>query len=159
MNPSSLETIASRLATALVTLQDVARQPILRTLVETGQPIAPAHLAAHLSSIPDIEFDTQGQIVGWGITLVPTQHHFLLAEHALFTWCAFDTVLFPALLQVQARVQSQCSATGHPIRFVVTPEGVIKEVFPREACLSLMVLEEQSEHDDLPPPLSCLHEQ
>src|SRR5205085_2774903 len=41
----------------------------------------------------------------------------------LFTWCAFDTVLFPPLLQVEAHVQSVCSATGHPITFVATPSA------------------------------------
>jgi alkylmercury lyase len=104
-------------------------------MAETGQPLSPVHLARrlqmsqeglteHLARVPDTEFDTQGNIVGWGITLVPTQHQFRLKERPLFTWCAFDTVLFPPLLQVEAHVQSVCEASGHPITFVTSSEGI-----------------------------------
>jgi alkylmercury lyase len=60
----------------------------------------------HLARVPDTEFDAQGQIVGWGLTLLPTPHRFVLPERPLFTWCAFDTVLFPPLLQVEAHTCS-----------------------------------------------------
>jgi len=96
------------------------------------------NLAAHLASVPDTEFDTQGNIVGWGITLLPTQHRFLLKRHPLFTWCAFDTVLFPPLLQVEAQVQSVCEASGQPITFVATPEG-IADLLPATSVLSLIL--------------------
>ena len=96
------------------------------------------NLAAHLARVPDTEFNVQGHIVGWGITLVPTQHQFMLAERTLFTWCAFDTVLFPPLLALEAHIQSTCSASGQPITFVATPDG-IRDVFPKTAVLSLIL--------------------
>jgi alkylmercury lyase len=131
MNQSSLDTLATRLATHLDCTQDIACRQIMQAMAETGQPLALVHLArrlqmrqedltAHLVRVPDTEFDEQGNIVGWGITLLPTQHQFRLKERPLFTWCAFDTILFPPLLQETAHVQSVCEASGLPITFVAT---------------------------------------
>ncbi|HEX6481234.1 MAG TPA: organomercurial lyase [Ktedonobacteraceae bacterium] len=149
MNQFSLDTLAARLAAHLDCTQDVACRQIMQVMAETGQPLAPVHLArrlqmsqesltAHLARVPDTEFDTQGNIVGWGITLLPTQHQFRLKERPLFTWCAFDTVLFPPLLQVEAHVQSVCEASGQPITFVANPEG-IADLFPATSVLSLIL--------------------
>jgi alkylmercury lyase len=149
MNQTSLDTLATRLAAQLDCTQDVACRQIMQALAETGQPLAAVHLArrlqmsqenlaAHLARVPDTEFDTQGNIVGWGITLLPTQHRFLLKGHPLFTWCAFDTVLFPPLLQVEAQVQSVCEASRQPVTFVATPEG-IADLLPATSVLSLIL--------------------
>ena len=153
MNAHSLDIIAYQLAAQLDCTQDIVCRQILQTLAEIGQPIAPTDLArylqmsredlaTHLARVPDTEFDEQGNVVGWGITLLPTPHQFLLPERRLFTWCAFDTVLFPAMLQVKARVQSVCSQTGQPITFVATPEG-IEDVKPRTSVLSLVLPEQR----------------
>jgi alkylmercury lyase len=149
MNQSSLDTLATRLATHLDCTQDVACRQIMRAMTETGRPLAPVHLArrlqmsqehltAHLARVPDTEFDAQGQIVGWGLTLVPTPHQFVLPGRPLFTWCAFDTVLFPPLLALEAHVQSECSASGQPITFVATPRG-ITDLSPVTSVLSLIL--------------------
>jgi alkylmercury lyase len=149
MHSTSLDALATRLAAHLDCTQDVACRQIMRTLAETGQPLAPVHLArrlqmrqedltARFARVPDIEFDGQGQIVGWGITLVPTQHQFVLSERALFTWCAFDTVLFPPLLALEAKVQSKCAASGQPITFRASPEGV-RDLTPTTSVLSLLL--------------------
>jgi alkylmercury lyase len=141
--------LATLLAAHLDCTQDVACQQILRVLAETGQPLAPMdiasrlqisleRLAAHLTHVPDTEFDHEGKIVGWGITLVPTPHQFWVEGRALFTWCAFDTVLFPPLLALEAQVQSACAASGQPIRFRVRPGG-IEELTPTTSVLSLLL--------------------
>jgi alkylmercury lyase len=147
MNQSSLDLLVPMLAAHLDCTQDVACQQILQVLAETGQPLPPDHLArrlqmsqvslmAHLVRIPDTEFDEQGNILGWGITLVPTQHQFWVKGRSLFTWCAFDTVLFPSLLQTKAHVQSTCKTTGQPIAFIATPDG-ITDLTPATSVLSL----------------------
>src|SRR5450755_237729 len=147
MNHPSLDLLAPKLAAHLDCTQDGACQQIFQALAETGQPLPPDHLArrllmsqeslmAHLVRIPDTEFDEQGNILGWGITLVPTQHQFLVKGRSLFTWCAFDTVLFPSLLQAKAQVQSTCKTTGQPIAFIATPEG-ITDLTPATSMLSL----------------------
>jgi alkylmercury lyase len=149
---AALEELAIRLSAQLDCTQDVACRQILRELAESGQPLAPAclaaslqmsqeDLAAHLDGVPDTEFDADGQIVGWGITLVPTQYHFRLKTRPmtpLYTWCAFDTVLFPPLLDVEAQVQSVCAASGQPISFVASPAGVT-ELLPATAVVSLLL--------------------
>lgn len=148
MNQSTLELLATQLAAHLDCTQERACQQILRLLTQTGQPLAPMTLArrlhmsqeqvtAHLARLPDTEFDQEGTIVGWGITLVPTQHQFQVEKHALFTWCAFDTMLFPPLLALCAQVRSVCAASGQSIRFRSRPEG-IEELTPTTAVMSLI---------------------
>jgi alkylmercury lyase len=150
MNHSSLDLLAQKLAAYLDCTQDVACQHIMQALVETGQPVSlmrlatrlqmsQEKLAAHLARVPDTEFDEQGNIVGWGITLLPTQHQLVLSELPLFTWCAFDTVLFPSLFQVEAHVQSKCAATNQPVTFVATRSGEMRDLFPTTSVLSLLL--------------------
>lgn len=150
MNPQiNPEAIARQLAAQLDCMQDVVCRQILHAIANSGQPVAPTHLAAmlqlsqeelhrHLAHVPDTEFDWHGNIVGWGVTLVPTEHHFQPGGKPLYTWCAFDTVLFPALLKVEAKVLSVCAATGFPITFIATPEG-IQELSPATSVLSLIL--------------------
>jgi alkylmercury lyase len=149
MKPSALDLLATQLVAHLDCTQDVACQQILRGLAETGQPLAPTQLArrlhmshkhvmTHLARVADTEFDEEGQIVGWGITLKPTQHQFWVQGHALFTWCAFDTVLFPPLLGLCAQVKSICATSGQLIQFRAKPEG-IEELTPMTAVLSLIL--------------------
>lgn len=150
MNYASLDPLAQQLAAHLDCTQDVACQYIMQALVETGQPLSLIHLAtrlqmsqenlaAHLARVPDTEFDEQGNIVGWGVTLLPTQHQFRLKKHPLFTWCAFDTVLFPPLLALEAHVQSKCAATDQPVTFVATRSGEITGLLPATSVLSLIL--------------------
>jgi alkylmercury lyase len=156
MDQSSLDLLAQQLATHLDCTQDRVCQHIMRLMVETGQPLSLVHLArhlqmsqenlaAHLAHVPDTEFDAQGNIVGWGITLLPTQHQFVLSERPLFTWCAFDTVLFPPLLQIEASVQSICETTGQPVTFAITRSGAIADLLPVTSVLSLILPTERCE--------------
>jgi alkylmercury lyase len=95
--------------------------------------------------LPDTEFDHQGNILGWGVTLVPTRHRFQIHGHSLYTWCAFDTVLFPPSLRAEAQVHSTCQVTGHPITFVATPSGTIKDLTPAPSVMSLIIPVQRSE--------------
>jgi alkylmercury lyase len=151
----SLETIATQLAEQLQCVQEDLCLPILHR-VTRGKPIEKAALAASLRvsqedveqrllHLPDTEFDSQGNILGWGVTLVPTRHRFQIHEQSLYTWCAFDTVLFPPSLQTEAQVQSTCPVTGHPITFIATPSGAIKNLTPASSVMSLIIPAERSE--------------
>jgi alkylmercury lyase len=150
MSRLSLNEIASHLAAQLHCTQEILCRQILQTIADAGQPVAPTRLAAtlqmsqdelhtHLVRLPDTEFDQHGNIVGWGVTLLPTSHRFQIQGRQLFTWCAFDTVLFPPLLQVEAQVQSTCPVTGHPITFVTTPKGIVKDLTPASSVMSLIL--------------------
>jgi alkylmercury lyase len=118
--------------------------------VTRGKLVTPASLRAsfqvsqdeleqRLAKLPEIEFDRAGNIVGLGATLVPTSHRFQMGGKLLYTWCAFDTVLFPPSLHVEAQVQSTCPVTGQPITFVATPEGTVLDLFPAGSVMSLIV--------------------
>src|SRR6266566_10019979 len=128
-----LETIAQRLVEQLRCEQEDLCLPILQQ-VSRGKFLTKAELGAELqldqdelerllTQLPDTEFDQEGNILGWGVTLVPTRHHFQIDGKSLFTWCAFDTVLFPPSLGKAARIQSTCPVTGQPVTFVATPSG------------------------------------
>jgi alkylmercury lyase len=145
----SLETIAERLTAQLRCEQEDLCRPILQQ-VTRGKPVAPAALRASLqvsqdeleqclAKLPEIEFDQAGNIVGLGATLVPTSHRLQIGSKLLYTWCAFDTVLFPPSLHVEAQVQSTCPVSGRPITFGATPEGTVLDLFPAGSVMSLIV--------------------
>jgi alkylmercury lyase len=156
-----LDALARTLAAALPCTDRVS--VCLLKLLAAGQPIAPRNLAAALSApapggaaprvndtqaeamvsaalqrMPNVEFDAQGRIVGCGLTLVPTDHEIDFAGAGLYTWCAFDTVLFPLVLGRRAKVRSRCHATGVPIRCSVSHDGP-EMLAPAEAIISLVV--------------------
>src|SRR5260370_123317 len=77
---------------------------LVRLLVQ-GRPVAPELLAHRLhweleevrsilQAHPELEFDEQGNLVGSGLTLVPTAHQLQVEQRTLFAWCAFDTLTY-----------------------------------------------------------------
>jgi len=155
MQHPPLETIAERLAEQLQCeqedlciqiIQQVTRgKPVVPAALQTALQVSRDELKHRLTKLPDTEFDPQGNVVGWGVTLVPTHHRFQIDGKSLFTWCAFDTVLFPPSLLAEAQVQSTCPITGHPITFVATPSGVVKDLAPASSVMSLIIPAERSE--------------
>lgn len=117
----------------------------LQRLLARGMPVSPEQLATVSHRSPEeiqalfqssnTEFDQEGNIVGFGLSLQPTPHQFHLGEKTLYGWCALDTLAFPALLGRTARVVSSCPATGADIRLTVTPER-IEHLEPVSAVIS-----------------------
>src|SRR6266581_888403 len=150
MHHPALETIAERLSGQLRCEQEDLCRPIVQQ-VTRGKPVTLAALRASLQVSqdeleqrlaklsPDVEFDRAGNIVGLGATLVPTSHRFQMCGKLLYTWCAFDTVLFPPSLHIEAQVHSTCPVTDQPITFVATPEGTILDLLPVGSVMSLIV--------------------
>ena len=149
MQHLSLETLAEHLAEQSRCEHEELCRPILHQ-VTRGKPLALATLAAslqvspkelerRLAQFPDLEYDQAGNIAGLGVTLVPTSHRLQVRGQRLFTWCAFDTLLFPPSLHMEAQVESTCPVTGQPILFVATPEGVIRDLSPASSVMSLVV--------------------
>ncbi|MBT2419388.1 organomercurial lyase MerB [Streptomyces sp. ISL-22] len=126
----------------------------LQTLLATGEPVTHAALAAQahriegeirqaLAAMPDTEYDAQGRIIGFGLTFNPTPHRYETGGHTFYTWCALDTLAFPAVLGHTATVTSPCRATGEPVRLTVTPDGPT-DVEPTTAVVSLVTPEAPS---------------
>src|SRR5258707_2373364 len=98
MQHRSLETIAERLSGELRCEQEDLCRPIVQQ-VTRGKPVTPAALRASLQVSqdeleqrlarlpPDVEFDRAGNIVGLGVTLVPTSHQAERDGKLLYTWC------------------------------------------------------------------------
>lgn len=86
----------------------------------------------------NFDFDSDGHIIGSGLTLKPTQHHFNIRGNALYTWCAIDTLLFPLMLKESAHVRTPCPITGDEISFTLSPEGILN-LKPGSAVISFVV--------------------
>ncbi|MFF0522343.1 organomercurial lyase MerB [Actinomadura nitritigenes] len=123
-------------------------QQLLR-LLAAGRPVSLAELADASGRPPseieeavaawaDAEYDEQGRIIGHGLTLKPTPHSFLIDGARLYTWCALDTLFFPAVLGLAAEVESPCPATGHAIRLRVDPTAGISALTPPSAVVTVV---------------------
>lgn len=150
MQQTPLETIAQAIAQRQDRYQRTT--PLFGQLVHLlaqGQPVPPERLArllqwdrdevfAILREHPELEYDAQGNVIGSGLTLVPTTHQVRIEQQTLFTWCAFDTLTYPVDLQVSAQITSRCPVTGQTIHLTVTPDQV-RDLDPRDAQISLVV--------------------
>lgn len=145
--------LTNRLSSPDTGLEATLWVPLMR-LLSQGDPVDIADLAATtgrtvpevraaLAAVPDTEYDGEGHIVGQGLTLRPTQHRFEVDGEQLYTWCALDTLIFPALLGATARVESACHATGVPI-LLSTGAGSLTGVQPATAVVSLVKPEDMS---------------
>lgn len=89
-------------------------------------------------AISALEYDEEGRVVAFGgLTLKPTAHRFQLAGQTLYTWCAFDTLFIPRLLNKTAQVTSTCPVSGRSIHLSVGPDG-IEQCRPDGAYISLL---------------------
>jgi alkylmercury lyase len=114
-------------------------------LLSNGCPVPPDEIAIRLQVPPDTvisilrgfgaEFDEEGNILGVGLTLVPTPHVYEVNGRKLYTWCAVDALLFPIMLKHTAHIESLDPISGDKIRVTVTPDGVHK-VEPEAAVVS-----------------------
>jgi alkylmercury lyase len=124
-------------ALAPVVLSELARgEPVdaARITARTGMP---ASTVLGLLRESPAEWDNDGHLVGFGLTLRATRHRFKVDGRVLYTWCAPDALAFPAVLGIEAHVESPCFATGEPIRVHVGPEGV-RNVKPAGAVVSIV---------------------
>jgi len=152
MNPINLDEIAKTLADG-IRESLCSNQPRLFTqllhLIAQGKLVSPEKIAtalrisrdeitAALGLMPSVEFDQEGNIIGSGLTLTPTPHHFHVGDHKLFTWCALDTLIFPVILKQSARVESLCPVSEVEVKLIVTPDGV-KDLEPASAVVSIVI--------------------
>ena len=121
------------LAGESVTIEDMA--------TTTGKPVE--EVKKVLQSLPSVEIDEQGRVVGLGLTLIPTPHHFTVDGKQLYAWCALDTLIFPALIGRSVNIESPCHSTGEPIRLNVEPDHIVS-VEPSTAVVSIVTPDDMS---------------
>jgi alkylmercury lyase len=92
-------------------------------------------LRAELARHPGVDWDTDGRIAGFGLTLRPTRHRFTFDDRTVYAFCATDTFEFPVILGRPGLVESVCPATGQTIRVELAPDRVLS-VDPPQAVVS-----------------------
>lgn len=99
----------------------------------------PVHeVEAALRRQPGTNWDEQGRLVGFGVTLRPTRHRLTFdGGPTVFTWCASDAIVAPFIVGRAAILESPCAVTGPQIRVQVTPDRV-ESVDPPTAVVSLV---------------------
>jgi len=148
MHPTSLELLARQLADGLRGDHDAFCRELVR-LLASGHPVTRSHLATVLQMtaeqvaevlecLSDLEVDQSGNVVGWGLTLIPTPHRFQMNGKLLYTWCALDALTYPVMLHLPARVESSCPVSGTEVSLSVTPTG-INDLTPPGAVVSLVI--------------------
>jgi alkylmercury lyase len=133
----SLEALAESLAATFPGSDDAPLARALLRVLSQGQPVSAASLAtstgrdendvtATLARWPNVRRDEQGRVEAFGgLSLHPTKHRFEVGGRRLYTWCAWDTLFLPALLDDQAQVDSTCPMTSTEVRLTVAPDGVL----------------------------------
>jgi len=153
MHEKELERLARQLAEGLRGDHDVLCRELVRLLAR-GRPVVAERLASAvqmpaeqvgevLAGLADLEVDLNGHVVGWGLTFIPTPHRFLVQGQQFYTWCALDALIYPALLQAVASVESSCPVSGAPVTLSITPAGV-QGLAPADAVVSVVIPEQGS---------------
>ena len=148
MNEAALTDLAATVADRLCGTHEHVCVALIRQLA-AGQPVSAAHLAADLAmeepavsavlqQMSDVAYDGDGQVVGFGLSLVPTAHQFTINSQTLYTWCALDTFMYTALLGQPSEVVSHCPVTARPIMLSMTPQGVA-ELSPTASVISMVI--------------------
>lgn len=118
----------------------------LGRLLAAGEPVTVAAAAAsggwteqqlrdELSRHPGTDWDDQGRIVGFGLTLRETPHRLTFDHQTVYTFCATDALEVSVMLGRSGAIESTCPATGQPIRVELNPEQILS-VDPPHAVVS-----------------------
>lgn len=108
--------------------------PVLPDEIAILLDVSPANVLSTLQGL-GAEFDEEGNVLGFALTLVPTPHAYEANGRKLYTWCAADGLLLPIMLKHTAHIESADPVTGEKIRVTVSPDGVQK-VEPTSAVVS-----------------------
>ncbi len=99
-----------------------------------------AALDRALALLPNktIDYDHSGNIVGFvGFSLKPSNHSLFIGTKEFYTWCVFDALFLPSLLQTNARLVTICPATNKKIEVNLTSHTVL-DASPPSAVVSLV---------------------
>lgn len=130
----------------------------LYRLLAEGNPVPVEHLAKTLN-LPDetisevlsrypVFYGDQGAVMGFGgLTVAEMPPHLFRVEgRTLYTWCAWDSLFIPGILQKAADVTSRDPITHAQISLTVAPNGV-KDVKPRSTVVSFLTPDRTFDRD------------
>jgi alkylmercury lyase len=82
-------------------------------------------VANQLARFSNVERNDHDDFTGFtGLTQRRTPHSLDVDGRRLHTWCAWDTLFIPALLNATAHVRSTCQITGAAITLTVSPHRI-----------------------------------
>jgi hypothetical protein len=81
------------------------------------------------------EQDTDGNIVGLGVTLNRTPHRMTIGTAQTYAWCAIDTLILSIILEQPIAVVSEAPGTGESVRLQARPDG-IGDLDPADAVIT-----------------------
>lgn len=152
MSASQIDTaeVADRLTCCAQDVSERERsvQLALVRLLSEGAPVEPTRLAAR-TGVPATDIVEQlgrwwgvhtdeGRVVAFqGLSVVEAPHRFKVEGRTLYTWCAWDTLFLPELIDRPAEVESTCPTTGATVSLHVGPDGP-SELSPPEAVMSFI---------------------
>ncbi len=132
----------------------------LYRLLAEGEPVSrerlarafarPAKAVSHtISQWPGVFYDESDHIIGFlGLTIKETRHRLQVNGITVYTWCAWDTLFLPQLLNATATVTSTCAATGEEIRLTVSPSR-IEAVDPHDIVVSFLTPDEHELRENI----------
>lgn len=136
----NLDEVAAAYNEALPTLSPEEQRVTIQLyrLLAEGKPVSHQEIAESLNypvekinSIIDhwfgigIHHNDDKNVIGfWGLALKKMPHRFEVDGIMLYTWCAWDTLFIPEILQKTAKVESVDPITKEKVRLTVTPEGI-----------------------------------
>src|SRR5262245_27906642 len=99
-------------------------------LLLSGHPVAPAQIAARLQLPQEtvtallhqfgVEWDAHGNVVGFGLSLTPTPHSYVINDRQFYVWCAGDAITFPILHKASAVIESPDPIHGTKLHLLGT---------------------------------------
>lgn len=158
----TIEETSAAMSDGYITLT-VEEQHLFQTiyrLLASGRPAPPDAIASasgwatadvekRLDESPAVFRNDDGAVGGfWGLAAAEITNHRMDTEGigTAWTWCSYDTLFIPHLLDVTARVSSTCPTTGNEVRLTVSRQG-ISGVEPAEAVVSLLTPDKPFDDD------------
>lgn len=121
-----LDESEQRISLALYRALANGRPVALPQLAESPGLPGAVELAAVVDAWPAVYRNDQGEVIGyWGLALGGTGHAIEVRGVSLTTWCAWDTLFLPEVLQADINVDSMCPVSGKHVRLQVGPTGVV----------------------------------
>lgn len=92
------------------------------------------------------EINANGDLVALlGLSIVPTKHELVMAGRKFYTWCAADSLIFPAILDEDAVIHSKDPINDENIEIKISGDQLV-EVTPEGAMISWI---DEIDEDDI----------
>jgi len=147
-----IQTFLSAFPSEFINLTDIEQKISIQIYnqLAKGQPISVKNIAdlsnlpsekvkAIIDNWPGVFYNEKNDIIGyWGITINKMGHRFKVNGSAVYTWCAWDALFIPQILQKTAEILSTDPVTGDEIQITVSPKGIVN-LDPAGSVISFMI--------------------